>query len=609
MVMMRTPPLAILDGIELAYALRAGIDRVFSAQQHLDRINVFPVADGDTGTNLAFTLSAVRASLIKTTAAHAGERLAQIADAAIDGARGNSGAILAEFLQGIAEEAAQDAQLIPIKLARAVSNGAKSARGAVIEPRDGTMLSIFDAFSNELLLKAADVSMDLSSVWECALDAAQRALINTPMQLSALKDAGVVDAGAAGVVALLEGMSQYLKTGELVESSAALVADSEESDHAGSEVHLEHRWCTECMVTSEAIELRALRERLSTLGSSLVVAGSRRKARIHIHTNNPQAIFRAALDFGAVTSEKADDMQRQQESALHAAKRTLAIVTDSAADLPEELLERFDIHVVPIRIHFGATSFLDKVSLSTEAFYTRLAASEVAPKTSQPPAGDFRRLYGFLGSHYAHVLSVHVSGKVSGTLQSAQTAAGRAREVNSEHSITVIDSLNASAGQALLLMHAAECADAGMGLQDLINSLCRMRKRTRTFAYLADLNYAVRGGRVPPAVRTIANTLHIAPLLVTRKNGKIGVGGFLFGRKNATVQFARFILRQLKKARAYRLIVAHGNDPAAGATLLALLKIHPSVRESWLVGLGTALGVHGGPGTLVVGLQDMSSSD
>ena len=607
MVMTGTSPLAALDGIELAYALRAGIDRVFSAQQHLDRINVFPVADGDTGTNLAFTLSAVRASLVKVTTPHAGERLAQIADAAIDGARGNSGAILAEFLQGIAEDAALETHLSPTKFAQAVSNGAKAARGAVIEPRDGTMLSIFDAFSNGLLLRATDHSMDLSSLWACGLTPAQRALINTPMQLSALKDAGVVDAGAAGVVALLEGMGHYLQTGELIESSAALITDTGEADHAGSDVHLEHRWCTECMVTADAIELRTLRERLSTMGSSLVVAGSRRKARIHIHTNNPQDIFRTAHDFGIVSAEKADDMQRQQESALHAAKRSLAIVTDSAADLPEEFLERFDIHVVPIRIHFGSTSFLDKVSLSTEEFYTRLAASTVVPKTSQPPAGDFRRLYGFLGSHYAHVLSVHVSGKVSGTLQSAQTAAGRAQETNSEHSITVIDSLNASAGQALLLMHAAECASAGMDVQALIDSLCQMRAHTRTFAYLADLDYAVRGGRVPRAVRTIANALHIAPLLATRKNGAIKVGGVLFGRKNAVVQFARFILMRLQKGRRYRLIVAHGNNPEAGGALLAHLKMHTSVCESWLVGLGTALGVHGGPGTLVVGLQDIGS--
>ena len=152
---------------------------------------------------------------------------------------------------------------------------------------------------------------------------------------------------------------------------------------------LEHRYCTECMITGEAIDRRKLREEASALGSSLVIAGSQSKVRLHIRTNEPPRVFELASRFGAVAGEKADDMQRQQEMAHHATRRHVAVVTDSAADLPDSVLEALDIHVVPVRVHFGTHSYLDKVGLSSAEFFRMLAESPVHPKTSQPPPGRF----------------------------------------------------------------------------------------------------------------------------------------------------------------------------------------------------------------------------
>jgi DegV family protein with EDD domain len=592
--------MARLDAVELGRALRAGVHRLVERQEHLDRINVFPVPDGDTGTNLALTMGAVLA-VLRRPADHAGRLLTEVADAALDGARGNSGAILAQFLLGVGDHVGHLAELTPLEFAAAVEGGARYAREALAEPREGPIQTVLQDVADELKAAAGSRADDFRALLAQALARARVSLEATRDQLDVLQRANVVDAGAAGFVELLEGVAAYLATGRLDDSDVRFDVASLEPESAGGEACLEHRWCTECLVSGDAIDRRHLRERLAAIGSSLVVAGTQRKTRVHVHAADPGEVFRIAAEFGAVSGEKADDMQRQQESTLHAARRRVAIITDSAADIPEEEMERLDIHIVPARLHFGDKGFLDKVTLGSDEFYRMLATSDVHPKTSQPPAGDFRRAFEFLASHHDAVVSVNLTGLASGTRQAAESAVGR---VAARDRVTVVDTRNASAGEGLVAMYAAECADAGMNAAGVVDAVRRVLPLTRTFAYLPTLDYAVRGGRVPAFVRTLANLLRLSPLLATFPDGRIGIGGVLFGRRGHGEKFARFVGRRVAADLRYRLIVAHGAAPEAGRQLLeTLTRRHPAIAEAWLVPCGAALGVHGGPGFLVVGLQ------
>jgi len=595
---MSTPRLSVYG---LRRALIAGIQRVIADRDELNRINVFPVPDGDTGTNLAFTLGAVLQGVRKPRFASAGDVLHCAAAEANDGARGNSGAILAQFFLGLGDRAGHLAELSATEFAEAVQGGASYARDALADPREGTILTVLQDVATELKRLAAGGVDDIRALVRRALERAERSLEATRDQLEVLHKANVVDAGAAGFVTLLEGVSAYLDSGELDETETSFSAVPTEPESAGGEASLAHRWCTECMVSGEAIDHRRLREELAPLGSSLVVAGTQRKVRVHMHVAAPRELFRVAAGHGALSGEKADDMQRQQRSTLHAARRRIALATDSAADIPEAELERLDIHIVPVRLHFGERSFLDKVTLGPEEFYRLLATSPVHPKTSQPPAGDFRRLFEFLSSHYETVLSVNLTGTVSGTRQAAESAASR---IAARDRVTVIDSLNASAGQGLVVMYAAECVAAGLDAAAVAAAVRAVLPRTRTFACLSTLDYAVRGGRVPAIARTLARWLRLAPLLATFPDGRVSIGGTLFGRSNLTVKFARFVGRRIDPRHRYRLIVGHGNAPEDGARLLELLTHgRDNIDRAWLVPVGAALGVHGGPGFLVVGLQ------
>ena len=589
-----------LDGLRLSRAFRVGIRQLLSRQEHLNKINVYPVPDGDTGTNLAITLGAVLGVLQRTPDAHAGNTLTRIADAALDGARGNSGAILAQFLLGLGDKLGHLALLTPANLAEGAVGGAAYARESLSEPRDGTILSVLTDFAQAAHAAAAGATA-FRPVLDRAMRAAQDSLARTTEQLEALRRANVVDAGAQGFVELAGGFADYIASGSDAEPDPcnAGMIDASSVETAGSELALEYRWCTECVVSGANVDRRRLRESLSTHGASLVVAGLAHKARVHIHANDPTEVFRVAGQFGEVSGEKADDMHRQQRAA-HARNRRVAIVTDSAADIPEDEMDRLDIHMVPARVHLGDRSYLDKVGITAEEFFDEIERGAYHPKTSQPPPGDFRRRFEFLASHYDSVLSINLSRRVSGTLAAAESAAAR---TSTHGEVQVIDSLNASAGQGLVVLHVAELAETGAGLTEVAAAARNILHATYTFGLMGSLDYAVRGGRVPRWVKRVADTLRLMPVLGNDAVGRIRPVGVLLGRRNLREKFARFVERRMSDDRSYRILIGHANREADGDWLLERLR-GDNVGWGRVVPLGSALGAHGGPGMLVVGLQE-----
>lgn len=590
-----------LSGHGLRRALMAGAERVISQRDELNRINVFPVPDGDTGTNLAFTLAAVLNAVRVGRARDAGELMRRVASEAIDGARGNSGAILAQFFQGVAESVAGRRTLTPMALADATATGARLAREALAEPREGTILSVIAAFAAEFQRAARGGARDFASSFAPALLRARRALEETPQQLAVLRQAGVVDAGGLGFVDLLEGIHDYIRTGRRAQRSAPADAGEAGVEMPSAEGHGDaHRWCAECIVSGEAVDRLALKATLLALPlTSLVLAGTREKVRVHAHVDEPGALFAACAAHGRVTSRKADDMQRQVASS-HQPRERVAIVVDSGADVPPELLERLDIHVVPVRISIGSRDFLDKVSLSSREFYRELRDSPIPPRTSQPPPGDFRRLFEFLLSHHRELVYVGLSRALSGTLQSGESAAAR---VDPAHA-RVVDTNHGSAAQALIAIDAAEAAAAGYGADEIIARVRAASRETALFAVVRDLSYGVRGGRAPKLVAPLARWTRCIPIVRSTPSGRLGLGGVLWGRGEIPRRFAAAVARTLDPERSYRIIVGHCDAPDDAETLSAALRERiPRIERAWTIEAGSAIGVHAGPGSLLVGVM------
>jgi len=592
-----------LDGNKLASALVSGIHRVIDEQDFLNRINVFPVADADTGTNLSLSLGSALQILGTPDDKHLGTMLAAVADALLDGSRGNSGAIIAQFFQGMSDSAGELNRFTTYTFGKAVALGSEYAHDALSDPKEGTILSVISAFAVSLRHHAVELGEDdFQSIMEKSLVPVEQALADTTGQLEVLRKAGVVDAGAKGFVTLLSGMAEFILHGRIApapdlsllfteELSFSTSAEGEESDY---------RYCTECIVTGTNIDRRKLREALDELGDSLVLAGTKRKAKIHIHVDEPEKVFSVGRDFGDLSAEKADDMHRQHVSSHNDARR-FAVITDSAADIADDDMERLDIHMVPCRIQFGDRGYLDKVSISTEEFFAELATNPNHPTTSQPAPGDFRRQYQFLASHFADVVSISLTARASGAFQAAQSAAER---VNAPGRIHVLDSFNASIGQGLLAVYAAECAVAGVSVDATIAAIETLIPETLTFALVKDLRFVVRGGRIPGYIKRIADLLRLTPVIRTVPDGRIATAGFMIGRRNRLQKFARYVARKSDTNRSLIVAIGHAVCLDDAVELARLLRKEiPDIERLTMTDLGTALGVHGGPGTLMVATQ------
>lgn len=585
-------------------ALIAGAGRVIRAREAIDRINVFPVADGDTGTNLAFTFHAVLAGARGNRSASVAEVCARAARDSIDGARGNSGAILAQFFQGLSEGIGNRRSIDLPELALALERASVSARSALAEPREGTILSVIADFAKSSAQVLRRGMVGLAEWADSVLRSVRQALKRTETQLEVLRRAHVVDAGAMGFVEFLEGVMAFVRDGRRALRGSSLPATELPAevllpeDAHGHECSA-YRWCTECLLGGEALDVAALRQELSALPlDCLVVVGGGSRVRVHAHLDQPARLFEVAGRYGKLVQRKADDMRAQARARV--SPHPVAVVVDSAADLPEALAERLGIHRVPVRINFGAEEYLDGVTLSSAELFTRMRDGET-PRTSQPPAGEFRRLYDQLASHHDAVVSVQLSSRLSGTWQAACSAARH----GGDGKVQVLDTRNASAGQAWLAVLAAELAHAGADASRIAAAVEDAKPRTHTYAVLPDLRYACAGGRLPHWTKWVADQLGLVIEIGNRADGKIGPKGAFVGRGHWPERFAQRMGKRFA-GRRVRLILADCLNPAGADRVEAALRTGSlQIAELHRVSAGTALGAHAGPGAVILGLQEL----
>tara|TARA_B100000676_G_scaffold312220_1_gene385361 strand:- start:1713 stop:3485 length:1773 start_codon:yes stop_codon:yes gene_type:complete len=586
-----------MNGKDFYNALVSGICKVISRHEHLNKINVFPVPDGDTGTNLLFTLRPV-IKIKDDIPEHIGKAISLIANTCIDSARGNSGTIMAQYFVGMSEICLDYETISNKNLKELLNAGYTAAKGSMSEPKEGTIISVM----RDVINVADNKKDEVSKIFKNIYDQAIVALNKTPDQMKLLKDAGVVDAGAQGYVDLLEGICYYIENGELLnpesiddDTDTESTINIEEYDQSG------YQFCTECIVEADDINRKLMKEKLSEMGDSFILAGTKTKVKVHIHTDYPQKIFKLCQDFGEVKNQKADDMHQQVESS-HNSKSQIAIVTDSGCDIQYDT-HNSNIHIVPVRYSFGDKEYIDKVSQTTEEFYNELRTNPVHPKTSQPPMGDFINKYENLSTHYDSIISIHIPEKLSGTLQSARNAKRRIKDKK----ITDIDSLSASVGLGLIVKSASELAKEINNHDKVVKKIETLIKNTKIFLTVNDIGYAIKGGRVPKYKGMIAKSLGLHPILTTDKEGKIKAASVLFGGKNLHNKFANFILKKLDKNLTYKISLGHSNAEDECHEIMDIIESNfNNIISIDLVDMGSGLGVHSGPHSFVVGIQEIN---
>jgi len=591
--------IAYLDGTRFYRVLYAGIQNLLDDQEYLNKINVFPVPDGDTGTNMAFTLMGIIEHIRNHSDLPLNEFSQEVADAALDNARGNSGVILAQFFQGLSEGLEPFTDVNTIQFASATKVAVDEAYTALMNPREGTILSVLRAWSDSLIESAATVA-DFEQLFATAKERSQEALDHTPEQLKVLKDAGVVDAAGQGFQSMLQGISNFIETGsikklpQIKSDFTASALDMSEQDFE----NLDYPFCTECIVSGSDLSRDDLNKYLRPKGNSIVIAGSKTRAKIHIHTDDPGDLFYGLEQFGEVSQQKVDDMREQGKSVR--AEEKVALVVDSTCDIPTEILDQHHIHVVPVRLNFGKEHFIDRVTITNEEFYRRLQESKEHPQTSQPPPADFSRMYQFLASHYESVISLHLPKVLSGTYQNAVKGL---EGVNFRGNAVVLDSLSISAGTGITALEIADAIEADHDFDTIQRIAEKTIQNTDIYIGLQSLDSILKGGRLTLNKKRIIDFLKLNLILGINKEGYLKPVGATRGKKNIHDKLIKFILKKIEDRPIKRIGVVHAMIPDVAENYKNILEDRYPDAYVFIAQICPALGVHGGIGAAGVAIQ------
>ena len=280
---------------------------------------------------------------------------------------------------------------------------------------------------------------------------------------------------------------------------------------------------------------------------------------------------------------------------------TVKIVTDSTADLPAQLAQELGITVVPVYLRFGEKVYRDRVDISEDEFYQKLVESPVHPTTSQPTPADFADVYNRLSKETDEIVSIHLSAKTSGTYNSAL----QGRELaETECHIEVVDSLSVTMGLGLMAMAAARLAEAGESLQAIMEEIRQAIPRIRLLGVFDTLKYLLLGGRISK-VRAIVGTLLNVKPLITMRDGELVQAGLARTRSKGMDRLLDLVKNTLN---IQELAIVSSTTPDEADSLKERIASTFDKRYIHLARLGPGLGVHGGPGTLILALREKVSS-
>ena len=313
----------MINGDKLRDAMISATNNLSNNRKQTDDLNVFPVPDGDTGTNMSMTLSNSARELEKLSGETAGKVASVNASALLRGARGNSGVITSLLFRGFAKGIGDDEFVTPENLAKAFELGVEAAYKAVMKPTEGTILTVARV-AGEMARKACDEGKTVLEVFESAIEGAETALAETPELLPQLKKAGVVDAGGFGFVLILKGMLSVFKDGVIIKGNDVKIEESEEetSRNAAGEFETEitFTYCTEFIVNRNPEcdkEPNDLRMFLETIGDCVVVVDDEEIIKVHVHTDHPGNAIENALLHGSLVHLKIENMRDQHERQKH----------------------------------------------------------------------------------------------------------------------------------------------------------------------------------------------------------------------------------------------------------------------------------------------------
>lgn len=595
------------NGIDVLDWFAAGAREVSAHIKYLNLINVFPVADGDTGTNLSTTLRAMVEKPSRTQSFS--QMLEAISQSGLEGARGNSGIIFASYVNGLAQEGKPYERVSVKEFAKIAFGAVKHLYSAVENPQEGTLMSVIRDWA-AFLHGHTEQYPSFGALFSAAYKTALTSLERTKTQLSILRKNNVVDSGAAGFVRFLEGMNRVFAEGHFSPAPAVEEMLEEAPPVLAEEESLAFRYCTEALVDAAAVAsgdadafVDGVKALLHPLGDSLIVTLRGGKLKVHIHTNTPDLVMERLQAYGALLEQKADDM------ALQNRLRTMApggigLVTDSIADIPDAFLLDNAISVIPMGVLAHGNAYLDKTTIRLSQLFREMDSPDTYPTSAQPEPARILALLTARLAQFDSLIVLSVASPLSGTYQALAKAAQQLS--TPEKPITVIDTRLNSGAQGLLVKLAADMLQQGYSHAQIVAAVEQRIPRTHIYVCLNTLAYAVRGGRVPNTVGQIGMKLGMRPIMTLDKRGHGAAFGVAFSQAGLTRKILRLVRKAHQKNGIESYSIVHGgNIPLAEAYRDQLTHI-TGKAPAFITEISSAVALHAGPGTVAVCITEGS---
>lgn len=535
-----------IDGLDLYHAFKNGTEELSHSVEEINKINVFPVQDSDTGTNLYATVKSILddtfwSNDLKRT-------IKNISSSAVTNAKGNSGSILALYLRGFEKAMVAYSELTLSTLADALGSAYLYVHRSMNNPQEGTIITLMRVWSEYLREISRSHSVTLKEALLSSIPILRQCLEETKAQLDILSKVNVVDAGALGFVCLIEGMLKPYKKGR---SRRYLPSKNMVLNDLHDITASVFRYCYEVNVKSQNLSDEMIRKQLEQWGNSVICMSDGELLHVHIHTDSPMVISNYLSSKGKIEKVKVDDL-KQQYYFSQLEKEPIALVVDSACDLPKEIIDRYHIYQIALPMEINGNQHLDSLTINGDILYDDMKHQGATCYSSQVGQGMFESYYQWLLEKYDHVISLHITRNFSGTFDNALRAAKEVDGKSHPH-IDVWDSATLSSAYGMIVEALAKQIEERKSIDFLRSFFESYRSKVDIWVSVRSLDAMVKSGRVSSKVHYWVDILGIHPVISMNNDGKAAFGGVAFGFHRCLKK----IVRKVSYRKVKRFQVVH----------------------------------------------------
>ena len=587
---------------ELKRMMIFSYERIEREKEEINKINVFPVPDQDTGNNAAHTLLGIKEAISGKKFKNLDELSDTILDGALTAAHGNTGVIYTGFLAGFLSVLKGKDRINSTDLARAFLKGAERARSSIQDPKEGTILDVIDAVAN-VFLEESKKESDIPKIFKKATKKANEALLATREKMEILKKANVVDAGGLAYLMILESQLESLE-GDGKEK----IYENEErlSEKVKKFIQtISYRYEVVFLVKNRLLDKEDLENRLSPLGDSLEVLKIGDKTKVHIHTDLPDEVKKIANESGDVQSLRIEDLAEEVADGKTRKVSSVGIVVDDAAAVLPKILERYHIDIVPMKINW-----LKSETTSTQDVCQRINEMEknkvkILPRISQVTSKDYLKVFNQQLKRFDKVLYIGLGSRFSNCYNSAEKAK---KIINKPNKVFILDSSHIIAGEALLVLRAIELIQEGKCSSSIIRKIQDLILKTKLYIALKN----------PKWIKDI-NIMTKSQIGWVRKISKIGFYSIVTVEKDIIVQkgagFGKDIpvalFRKVEKesrrlrmdGKKVRVVINYTDNLKSAERLRLMFKQKDGFEVSFISPVSPVICIAVGPEALIVGWQ------